>query len=199
MVLPVCSVASVAFGLFVTIAHQAPLSLGFSRQDYWSELPCPPPRDLPDQESNPCLLHCRRILYHWANREAPIPPKFFNFHHGLYFILPLWAPYFRSSLNYSLSFWMISPSGYSLSRALDRVPKVQLGSPTAFIHHQHSPAATTSHQDNGNTLNPLLLFSSCFRFFWCEPFLKPLLNLLRYCFCFIFWFVGPEACGILAP
>ena len=36
--------------LFVTpqaIAHQAPPSMGFSRQDYWSELPCPPPGDLP--------------------------------------------------------------------------------------------------------------------------------------------------------
>ena len=30
-----------------TIAHQAPLSMGFSRQESWSELPCPPPRDLP--------------------------------------------------------------------------------------------------------------------------------------------------------
>ena len=31
-----------------TIAHQAPLSMGFSRQEYWSGLPCPPPGDLPD-------------------------------------------------------------------------------------------------------------------------------------------------------
>ena len=30
-----------------TIAHQAPLSVGFSRQDSWSGLPCPPPGDLP--------------------------------------------------------------------------------------------------------------------------------------------------------
>ena len=28
---------------------------------------------------------------------------------------------------------------------------------------------------------------------------KSLLNLLQYCFCSIFWFFGPEACGILAP
>ena len=31
-----------------TVAHQAPLSLGFSRQEYWSGLPFPPPGDLPD-------------------------------------------------------------------------------------------------------------------------------------------------------
>ena len=30
------------------IARQAPLSMGFSRQEYWSGLPCPPREDLPD-------------------------------------------------------------------------------------------------------------------------------------------------------
>ena len=31
-----------------TVAHQAPLSVGFSREEYWSGLPFPPPGDLPD-------------------------------------------------------------------------------------------------------------------------------------------------------
>ena len=31
-----------------TVARQAPLSMGFSRQGCWSGLPCPPPGDLPD-------------------------------------------------------------------------------------------------------------------------------------------------------
>ena len=30
------------------LAHQTPLFMGFSRQEYWSELPCPPPGDLPN-------------------------------------------------------------------------------------------------------------------------------------------------------
>ena len=30
------------------VACQAPLSLGLSRQEYWSRLPCPPPGDPPD-------------------------------------------------------------------------------------------------------------------------------------------------------
>ena len=37
--------------LFVTpwtVAHQAPLSTGFPRQEYWNGLLCPSPRDLPD-------------------------------------------------------------------------------------------------------------------------------------------------------
>ena len=33
----------------------------------------------------------------------------------------------------------------------------------------------------------------------CGPFFKSLLNLLQYCFCFMFWYFGHEACGILAP
>ena len=42
--------------LFVTlwtIAHQAPLSLGFCRQEYWSGLSCLPPWDLPDPGIEP--------------------------------------------------------------------------------------------------------------------------------------------------
>ena len=36
-----------------TAAHQAPPSLGFSRQEYWSGLPCSPPRDLPNPGIEP--------------------------------------------------------------------------------------------------------------------------------------------------
>ena len=39
-----------------TVAHQAPLSLGFSRQEHWSGLPCPPPGDLPDPGIEPASL-----------------------------------------------------------------------------------------------------------------------------------------------
>ena len=36
-----------------SVAHQAPLSMGFSRQEHWSGLPCPPPGDLPDPGVEP--------------------------------------------------------------------------------------------------------------------------------------------------
>ena len=36
-----------------TVACQAPLSMGFSRQEYWSGLPFPSPRDRPDTEIKP--------------------------------------------------------------------------------------------------------------------------------------------------
>ena len=39
-----------------TVAHQAPLSMGFSRQGYWSGLPSPPPGALPDPGMGPVSL-----------------------------------------------------------------------------------------------------------------------------------------------
>ena len=36
-----------------TVAHQTPLSMGFSRPEYWSGLPFPPPGDLPDPGIEP--------------------------------------------------------------------------------------------------------------------------------------------------
>ena len=51
--------------LFVTpwtVARQAPLSMGFSRQEYWSGLPCPLPGDLLDpgiELGSLYLLHCQ--------------------------------------------------------------------------------------------------------------------------------------------
>ena len=67
------SVMSTSFATWWTVACQAPLSVGFSKQEYWSGLPFPSPGDLADSEiklSSLPLLHCRRILSHWASREA---------------------------------------------------------------------------------------------------------------------------------
>ena len=47
-----------------TAAHQAPLSMGFSRQEYWSGLPCPP-GDLPNPGIEPVSLTTgRQVPYH---------------------------------------------------------------------------------------------------------------------------------------
>ena len=43
----------------------------FSRQEYWSGLPCPPPWDLPNPGINRGLLNCRRILYHLSHQGNP--------------------------------------------------------------------------------------------------------------------------------
>ena len=65
----VCSVLSDSV-IPWTVARQAPQSKEFSRQEYWSGLPFPPPVNLPDLGMEPwtlaypCLLHYRQIPYH---------------------------------------------------------------------------------------------------------------------------------------
>ena len=61
--------------LFVTpwtVARQAPLSMGFSRQEYWSGLSCPPPGDLHDPGIQPISPGIGRwVLYHCITWETP--------------------------------------------------------------------------------------------------------------------------------
>ena len=58
-----------------TIAHQAPLSMGLSRQEYWSGLPFNPPGDLPDPDIKPVSfdVSCigRWVLYHQHHLGSP--------------------------------------------------------------------------------------------------------------------------------
>ena len=57
------------------VARQAPLSMGFSRQEYWSQLPFPSPEDLPDPGIGPVSLTfpvlAGRIFTTSATWEAP--------------------------------------------------------------------------------------------------------------------------------
>ena len=67
----VCITLHSCVRLFTTpcaVACQVTLSMGFSRQEYWSGLPCPPPGNLLNPGLEPRspaegLLHCRQILY----------------------------------------------------------------------------------------------------------------------------------------
>ena len=52
------------------VACQTPLFKGFSRQEHWSVLPCPPPGDLPTQGSNQHLL----CLLQWQVCSLPLAP-----------------------------------------------------------------------------------------------------------------------------
>ena len=62
-----------------TVAPQAPLSMGFSRQEYWSELPCPSPGIFPTQGSNLGLPHCRQILYCLDHEATDSIGKYFGY------------------------------------------------------------------------------------------------------------------------
>ena len=64
--------------LFVTpwtTAHQAPLSMGFSRQEYWSGLSCPPPGDLPNLGIKPTSPADSCIAGRFFTAEPPGKPK----------------------------------------------------------------------------------------------------------------------------
>ena len=55
-----------------TVAYQAPLPMGFSRQEYWSGLSFPPPGKLPNQEIEPMspvspALQVNSPVSHWGS------------------------------------------------------------------------------------------------------------------------------------
>ena len=54
-----------------TVAHQAPLSMGFSRPEYWSGLPCLSPGDLP----NPGIESTSLCLWHQQVGFIPLAPS----------------------------------------------------------------------------------------------------------------------------
>ena len=78
-----------------TVAYQDPLSMGFSRQEYWSGLPFPSPGDLPDQGLNPCLPPCRQTLYHLSHQGSLSCTKFLGPAHALWTVLSAAPPGIR--------------------------------------------------------------------------------------------------------
>ena len=82
------------FAMPWTVARQTPLSMGFSRQVYWSRLPCPPPGDLPDpaikplvppgKPSNQLIMTISLWWDHWF---------FFLKHSYFYFDIPIFSDF----------------------------------------------------------------------------------------------------------
>ena len=74
-----------------TVAHQTPLSTEFSRQEFWSGLPCPPPGILPSQGLNPGLPIAGGFFTIWATRETHCTTyiffSFFFFFYNLHFLI----------------------------------------------------------------------------------------------------------------
>ena len=54
-----------------TVTCQAPLSMGFSRQEYWSGLPCPSPGDLPDPGIKPGSPTLQADSLHLSHQGSP--------------------------------------------------------------------------------------------------------------------------------
>ena len=55
-----------------TVTHQAPMSMGFSRQEYWGRLPCPPPGDLPIPGIKPTFLKSPALAGEFFTTEASL-------------------------------------------------------------------------------------------------------------------------------
>ena len=91
-------------GLYV--AHEAPLSMGFSRQEYWSRLPFPSPGDLPNSGTEPVIL--RGVL----SKEAGVGIRI------------TWRPAGFSKL--------LQPRGYTLLRAWVSSSRAHLGMETVL-------------------------------------------------------------------
>ena len=75
-------------GLYV--AHQAPLSMRFSRQEYWNGLPFPSAGDLPDPGRTHVSCIARQILYCWATMEALSMQQHIGSIVSLWFLLKFW-------------------------------------------------------------------------------------------------------------
>ena len=76
LALPACILSHVScvqlFATPWTVARQAPLSMGLSRQERWSGLPCPPPETLPRPGLNLGLLHWQEVSSPLASRGKPM-------------------------------------------------------------------------------------------------------------------------------
>ena len=59
------------FEILWTVASQAPLSMRFSRQEYWNGLPCPSPKNSPNPVIKPSSLIC---LLRWQLGSLPLMP-----------------------------------------------------------------------------------------------------------------------------
>ena len=86
------------FGTLKTVAHQVSLFLGFSRQEYWSGLPCPPPGDLPNPgikpapPATPALQAVSLPLSHQGSPKRGLYCFSFSRRLAGYFLYcPLWA------------------------------------------------------------------------------------------------------------
>ena len=74
--LPSQSVSHIRFfGTLWTVVHQAPLSMGFSRQEYWSGSPCSPLGDLPDPGIEPTSLGAPALAGRFFTTEPPGKPN----------------------------------------------------------------------------------------------------------------------------
>ena len=93
------------FATLWTIAFQAPLSMGFSRQEYWSVLPCPPPGDLPGPWIEPASLVSSALAGRFFKRVPPGKKwKWKSLSHVQLFVTP-WTAALKAPLSMEFPRW----------------------------------------------------------------------------------------------
>ncbi|CAI9156261.1 unnamed protein product [Rangifer tarandus platyrhynchus] len=116
------------FATLWTEACQAPLSMGFSRQEYWNGLPFPPPGDLPDsgidqriKPYNSCIH--RRVLCHECSKIKP----------GNLHILANKHIINEKCLHFKMDCGKSINHSYKTSTLIFRLPKVHLSLPKKLL------------------------------------------------------------------
>ena len=131
------------FGTLWTVAHQASLSMGFSRQEYWSGLPCPPQGDLPDPGIEPVSPALQ------ADSLPLEPPGKPHRTHSNVYKSMLFSQFIPSSLSH------MSKSLFSIS--VSSIPALQIGAVPFFYlilffmynaHHSMKQNQVNNHKVN---------------------------------------------------
>ena len=162
----VCALSRVRlFATPRTVAHQAALSMGFPRQEYWSGLPGPPPGDLPDPGIEPMCLTSPALagrffttsatLRHWKRHlhfrlEWIRSPHQFT---GIWTCCSLdWNPLLSfSCLNFNATYsvlpahHILTYSSYWATRSYTRLEAFQSKEPLLCICTFHNAVYTEAH------------------------------------------------------
>ena len=156
------------FATLWTVAHQAPPSMEFSRQEYSSGLPFSPPGDLPDQGLNSGLPCCRQTLY-------PLGPQWIPMWYNQYLFFHVF-----SSLLYLLFIVVRSLSHVQLwdSHGLQHA-KLSRPSPSSGVCLHSCPLSQWCHL---TILSSVIPFPSCLQSFPAYSFL-PYANMQDIDFC----------------
>ena len=131
-----------------TVARQALWCMGFSRQEYWNGLPCPPLGNLPDPGIKPVSLMSPALADRFFTTEPPGTTPTPNVFPVILCKSPHW--------NDSVSSWMLDPCQFSsvAQSCLTLCDPMNCSMPGLPVHHQ-LPESTQTHVHRvGDAIQP---------------------------------------------
>ena len=188
-----------------TVARQASLSIGFSRQEYWRGLPFPPPGDLPDtgtEPTSPASLVWQSLLYHCTTWEAhtscwhqtTVQQAILVFDLVVHIHSTPWQK--RQNSLYNKTFLK---QCISISIRGERTPPEKLSQLLTQAPEQIQAYEDDAYQGLPRDSPRPSFVCLFFKFLMWTIFFKYLLNLLKYHSFLCFGFFVCKACGSLAP